>query len=171
MMVLSRAIPVALGVSALYFASFAAAQENLDSGKSAAQLFSSDCAICHKTPQSLAKSAASPNLEVFLRQHYAASRESAAAIAVYLRSAGKGPPAAARAAKPSAKGDGAKTTEKKPADGKPKVAKSREPKSGDGKSSEPKTSEPKDSEPKSSEPQAGDAKTSEPKPADGAKPE
>src|ERR1700687_4022488 len=75
----------------------AAAQENLDSGKSAAQLFTSDCAICHKTPQSLAKSAGSPTLNEFLRQHYAASRETAAALGAYLRSAGGGPRARPRA--------------------------------------------------------------------------
>jgi hypothetical protein len=145
----------------------AGAQENLDSGKSAAQLFASDCAICHKTPQSL-KHAGAPNLVEFLRQHYAASRESATAIAAYL---GKGLAAPARAAKPSAKGDGAKASEKKPAAAKPSVAKSRDAKSGGAKSGEPKASEPKASEPNSSEPKAGDAKPSEPKPADGAKPE
>jgi hypothetical protein len=154
----------------------AGAQENLDSGKSAAQLFASDCAICHKTPQSLAKSAGAPKVEEFLRQHYAASRESAAAIATYLRSAGKGPAAPGNATKRAAKGDGAKGSEKKPAAGKPSVAKSGDGKSGNAKSSEPKTSEPKISdpkvsEPKVSEPKAGDVKASEPKPADGAKPE
>ena len=148
----------------------AGAQENLDSGKSAAQLFASDCALCHKTPQSLAKSAGAPDLVEFLRQHYAASRESAAALATYLRSAGRGP-AAARGTKQSAKSDGAKGPEKKPAAGKPSGSKSGDAKSGGAKSSEPKASEPKASETKSSEPKAGDAKPSEAKPADGAKPE
>src|SRR5512140_3146229 len=76
------------------------AQENLAFGKSPAQLFASDCAICHKSPQGLAaKSGGIGGLEGFLREHYTASRESAAAIAGYLRAAGGGPAAAGRAAK------------------------------------------------------------------------
>ncbi len=146
------------------------AQENLDSGKSAAQLFASDCAICHKTPQGVARSGG-PALVEFLREHYTASRESAAALAAYLQSAGRGPAAPARATKQSAKGDGAKGAEKKPAAGKPSVAKSHDAKSAGAKTSKAKASEPKASEPKSSEPKAGDAKSSDPKPADGAKPE
>jgi hypothetical protein len=148
----------------------ACAQENLDSGKSAAQLFASDCAVCHKTPQGLAKGAL--GLDDFLRQHYAASRESAAALAAYLRSAGKGPAAPPRGTKQSAKGDDkTKASEKKPAAGKPSVAKSSGAKSGNAKSKEPKASEPKVSEPKSSESKVDDTKASEPKPAEGAKPE
>lgn len=139
-----------------------AAQENLDSGKSGAQLFASDCAICHKTPQSL-KHAGAPNLVDFLRQHYAASRESATAIAAYL---GRSLAAPARAIKQSAKGDGTKGSEKNPAAGKPSAPMARDAKSGGAKSSEPKASEPNPSEPK-----ADDAKPSEPKPADGVKPE
>ena len=41
------------GVLALCFASSAGAQENLDQGKTGAQLYASDCAICHKSPQGL----------------------------------------------------------------------------------------------------------------------
>jgi len=83
---------VALGVPvfALSIVASAAAQENLDSGKSAAQLYGSSCAICHKTPQGLAKAVGSFGLSNFLREHYTASKESAAAIAAYVESVDKG---------------------------------------------------------------------------------
>jgi|PersoiStandDraft_1058852.scaffolds.fasta_scaffold10348_2 hypothetical protein len=157
------------------------AQESLDSGKTAAQLFASDCAICHKTPQGLAKPGRISGLNDFLRQHYTASRESAAAIAAYLQSVGKGPaaPVPGRAAKRTGKGDNkakgaekkpepaksenGKSGDEKPGDGKPADAKTSEPKTSEPKTSEPKTSEPKAAEPKSSEPKAAEPKPSEPK--------
>lgn len=101
-------------LGALAFAAPAWAQENLDQGKSAQQLFASDCAICHKTPQGLAaKSGGMFGLDGFLREHYTASRETAAVLAKYLQSVG-GEPAPAdnkrsgnsnsrRAAKPADK--------------------------------------------------------------------
>lgn len=92
------------------------AQENLDHGKSAQQLFASDCAICHKTPQGLAaKSGGMFGLDGFLREHYTASRETASVLAKYLQSVG-GEPApdnkrsGRSAAKPSdKKSDGTKS--------------------------------------------------------------
>ena len=48
MTMVSRGIRLAVGVLALVFAGAAGAQENLDQGKSGAQLYASDCAICHK---------------------------------------------------------------------------------------------------------------------------
>ena len=72
-------------VLVLSFAGLACAQENLDSGKTGAQLYASNCAICHKTPQSLGRGGMF-GLSGFLREHYAASRESAAAIAAYIES-------------------------------------------------------------------------------------
>ena len=99
----------ALGVIA--FAAPACAQDNLDQGKSAQQLFASDCALCHKTPQGLAAKAGGMfGLDGFLREHYTASRQTAAVLAKYLQSVG-GEPAPAenkrsssrRAAKPADK--------------------------------------------------------------------
>jgi len=70
----------------------ALAQENLDAGKSGAQLYASNCAICHKSVQALDKSTGGLfGLESFLREHYTASREAAATIAAYLNSVGGGP--------------------------------------------------------------------------------
>lgn len=81
---LSRGIRLAFGALALCVASSAGAQENLDRGKTAAQLYASDCAICHKSPQSVTKAKGEFGLESFLSEHYTASRESAAIIAAYL---------------------------------------------------------------------------------------
>lgn len=175
MTLLNRASGLAIGVLALVFAGSAGAQENLDQGKTPAQLFASDCAICHKSPQGLAKSGGLFGVESFLREHYTASRESAAAIAGYLaqvdRAAGPAPkkPPVKRAAKGDGK-DGKTKTGGKPEAGKPGEmkgpdAKSTEPKSSEPKSSEPKPSEPKPSEPKTSEPKASEAKPPETKAA------
>ena len=70
----------------------ASAQENFDAGKSGAQLYASNCAICHKSAQALDKSGGGLfGLDSFLREHYTSSRESAAAIAAYLKTVGGGP--------------------------------------------------------------------------------
>jgi hypothetical protein len=63
----------------------ASSQENLESGKTAAQLYATDCAICHKSPQSVTQAPGIFGLESFLREHYTASREAAASIAAYLK--------------------------------------------------------------------------------------
>jgi hypothetical protein len=67
-----------------------AAPEDLNRGKTPAQLFASDCADCHRNPRGLAKRDAN-SLTAFLRVHYTVSKESAAAIAGYLVSLGADP--------------------------------------------------------------------------------
>lgn len=57
---------------------------NYSAGKSAAQLFNSDCSGCHKSAQGLAKTAAGRGLVDFLRKHYTTSQETAALLADYL---------------------------------------------------------------------------------------
>ena len=182
-----------LGFLLVLVAAPAGAQESLDSGKTPAQLFASDCAICHKSPQGLAKSGGILGLDSFLREHYTASRESAAAIAAYLQAFGNAPAAPARRAtkkgtgKTEAKGGdkpkaGEKKTETKksgvtlPGDNTPPPAKTSEPKTSEPKSSDSKPSESKasdtkagDSKPsesKASEPKSSDTKASEPKASD-----
>ncbi len=158
MTVIGRGAGLAIGVLVLVYAGAAGAQENLDHGKTAAQLFASDCAICHKSPQGLAKSGGLFGIEGFLRQHYTASRESAAAIASYLRAAGEAPAGAAKkgtTTKRAAKGDEkGKAGEKKKSDGAVTLP-------GDNKPAEAKPDEPKASETKPAEP---------PKPAELPKP-
>jgi hypothetical protein len=108
----------------------ALAQDNFDAGKSGAQLFAADCAICHKSAQSINRDVGGPfgGLESFLREHYTASREAAAEITAYLKSVGGGPAAVERrspkakrkaaddkkGAKPAKTDEKAKTEEKKP---------------------------------------------------------
>jgi hypothetical protein len=71
---------------ALFGAATAFAQENLDAGKSPAQLFASDCSVCHQSPKGLAKGSSSSSLSSFLRQHYTSSQQNASVIAGYLLS-------------------------------------------------------------------------------------
>jgi len=139
-----------IGLVTLILAGPAAGQESLDKGKTPAQLFASDCSPCHKSPQGLAKSGGLFDLDGFLREHYTASRESAAAIANYLKSMESGP---GRATKRATKGDekakseatkkpAAKTEEGKGAEKKPDAA-SEEPKPLGILAPEPKASDTK----------------------------
>ena len=169
MMVFSRGSALAIGILALGLAGGAGAQESLDAGKSGAQLFASDCSICHKTPQGLSKSGRAFGLDGFLREHYTASRESAAAIAAYIQATDKGPaaPAPGRAVKKgTGKGDDkAKGAEKK-SGGKPSDTKTEDTKPADAKPAETKPAEAKPSESKPSE-----SKPSDGQPPDISKPE
>jgi hypothetical protein len=160
-----RGIRAAIATWALCLACAAGAQESLDQGKTPAQLFASDCSICHKSPQGLTRAGGILGLDSFLREHYTASKETAAAIAGYLRAMDTA--AAARTSKRSAKGD-----DKKKAGAKPGEEKGTDNKSG-AKTAEPKSSEPKSVEPKPPEilapeskaaPAAGEAKPAEGKP-------
>lgn len=169
MTMVSRGIRLAVGVLALAFAGAAGAQENLDQGKSGAQLYASDCAICHKSPQKLGSAGGIFGLESFLREHYTASRESAAVIAAYLKAVERATPAApahGRASKRTAKGEErGKHGESKPVEKKPEADKAGESKPAGAKTSEPKSSEAKPAE-KPSEAKPSEAKASEPKPSE-----
>lgn len=105
-------IGLTVGIFTACLAGIAGAQESLDRGKSPAQLFASHCSACHKSPQAVAKSGGLFGLEGFLREHYTTSRETASAMANYLRAMDTGP--AGRPTRRAAKGDGrAKLDEKK----------------------------------------------------------
>jgi cytochrome c553 len=63
----------------------ASAQESLERAKTAAQLYATNCARCHKSPQSVTTTTKIfGRLESFLREHYTPSSQSAATIAAYL---------------------------------------------------------------------------------------
>src|SRR5476651_432356 len=139
---LNRGIGLAIGALTVGFAGGVGAQENLDQGKSGAQLFASDCAICHKTSAGLSRGHLL-GLDSFLREHYTASRESAGAIAAYIQATDKGPPPAAGAKPAKRKTDNKtdkKDDEKKPDGGKPADAKSSAGKPGDAKPGDAKSS-------------------------------
>src|SRR5579862_6416824 len=91
-----RGILVAGGIAVAASAVPVRAQDNFDAGKTPAQLYAADCAICHKTPQGLAKGGGVFGLAGFLREHYTASREAAAAIAAYVQAVDTGPPPVAK---------------------------------------------------------------------------
>jgi hypothetical protein len=162
---------VGLGAAilALFVAGQAGAQENLDSGKTPAQLFASDCAICHKTPSGLSKQGNARGgllgLQGFLREHYTASREAAAAIAAYVQAADRGPPPGdhKRAAKPKEKvkpGESQAAKPKANAEGKPDTKS--EPKAPDTTATERKPADSKPAASAPAEPKA-EAPKSEPK--------
>ena len=147
---LRRGVRLMIGVSALCLASGAGAQENLDQGKNPAQLFASDCAVCHKSPQGLSKSGGA-ELDSFLREHYTASREAAFALANYLRSMDAGP---RRASRRPAKDDKTKSIDNKKAEVKPANVEGAEKTNAatdTKRSSQPKSAEPRSSRPKPSD--------------------
>ena len=137
------------------------AQENLDAGKTPAQLYAADCAICHKTANGMSQAGGIFGLTGFLRQHYTASREAAAAIAKYVQSIDKGP--ASPAKHPPAKRSAKRNDKSKAGEAKKDDSKAREEKSGS--KAEAKT-EPKPAMEKPSADKAGDVKPAEPKAAE-----
>jgi hypothetical protein len=158
---LDRGMRQAVGVLALLWVVPVSAQENLYSNKTPAQIFASDCAICHKSPQGLSKAggAFGLGLESFLREHYTASRESAAALAKYVQSMDSGPAAPEKKTKRSAK-----PVAKKPGDGKDGKA------AGGKPSAEPKGEAKTEAKPEPKAEPKAEAKP-ESKPAEAAKPE
>jgi hypothetical protein len=116
MMVFLRRISFGAAALALFTAGQACAQEDLDSGKTPAQLYASNCAICHKTPHGLSKAGGPFGLQGFLREHYTASRQAAAAIAAYVDAADRGAPPVERkrAAKPKEAGKPGEAKASKP---------------------------------------------------------
>ena len=58
--------------------------EDFDAGKSAPELFASNCSSCHHTPHGLAKRMNGWSLDSFLQEHYTASRASADTLSAYL---------------------------------------------------------------------------------------
>jgi len=125
MLRLNRAVLLLGGVLALC-AKPVWAQENFDLGKTPAELYAADCAVCHKSPQGLAKS----GTEAFLREHYTASREAAAAIVGYLRQVGGGelPARVAQPAESAGKQAGKHRKRSEANSDEPKSTKSKKPK-------------------------------------------
>jgi hypothetical protein len=104
------------GLAPAIFPALAQAQVNIDQGKSPAEIYSSDCATCHKTPRGLAAGKNSLMLSAFLREHYTASRDQAAALAAYVLGAGGAEPA------PKQKPDVEHARAEEPKAGEPKTA-------------------------------------------------
>lgn len=77
-----------------------AVAQDFSAGKTAAQLFASDCSACHKSPAGLAKGQSTGALVSFLREHYTTKPETASALAAYVAGAGPGNARVAPAPKP-----------------------------------------------------------------------
>jgi len=110
-------------VLALVMVPGAKAQTNIDRGKPPSELFANYCAVCHKTTRGLATGRNSLTLSLFLREHYATSREQAAALAAYVISAGGNAPVPTkpeRAKTEEPKNQEPKTQESKGHEGKPR---------------------------------------------------
>lgn len=67
-------------------ASAAAPAQDLTAGKTPAQLFRSDCAECHHSPNGITRTRDVRALTDFLREHYTTKSETASALAVYVSS-------------------------------------------------------------------------------------
>lgn len=163
--VLALIAPVLFSVTAVQAAP--TEQNDYDAGKTPAQLFESDCGICHKSPAGLSK-APGMALESFLSEHYTASREAAAILAKYLQGVDMGQKEAPSARRPKAGAKPKSAKESKASDAKPADAKSSETKPSETKPSDAKPDEAKDekksTEAKKSEPKAGEAVSSDTKP-------
>jgi hypothetical protein len=135
-----------IAVLALAIGGPASAQENFDQGKTPAQLYASDCAICHKSPRGLSRAAGMFGMVNFLREHYTVSRQNAASIAAYLQEVDREPaPARSRSTRRQPTGSKlpparptATSSETKPADAKPTDAKPADAKPADAKPADAK---------------------------------
>lgn len=87
---LSRALALAtmLGLIGYCAVGPAQAQENLEAGKNAAQIFTDACSACHKSTHGLLKTVARGSLAGFLKEHYTTSPAMASLLADYLLSHG-----------------------------------------------------------------------------------
>src|SRR3979411_789956 len=86
---LSRALSLAT-VTLLIgcFAVIPAQGQNLEAGKSPAQIFAGTCNACHKSPRGLLKTVPAGSLPGFLRQHYTTSGDMASLLSAFLVSNG-----------------------------------------------------------------------------------
>jgi cytochrome c553 len=133
-----------IGLLAGLAPTLAYAQTNIDQGKTAAQIFATDCAECHKAARGLANGKNSAALADFLREHYTTSREQAAALAAYVLGGRGSEPSGAtgQGKKPAAERASASAEE-------PKRGKNQKPgKPDEGISTSAKPQRPTEAEPK-----------------------
>jgi mono/diheme cytochrome c family protein len=78
---------VAVALSAILISPRANAQaQNLDQDKTAAKLFATTCAECHRSARGLAKGRFSITLWYYLQRHYTSSSATARTLTAYLQS-------------------------------------------------------------------------------------
>jgi hypothetical protein len=133
---LMRTACLAVALWVFGFANATQAQENLDAGKSGSQLYAASCSICHKLPDGVAKAEHVFALESFLREHYTASKESAAMVADYLKSVSK-EQVVGRSRSPKRAKAQVKHKQEKPKDDKATENKAEDKNKGEPKSAKP----------------------------------
>lgn len=74
----------ALAMTICFSVPAAVQAQNLEAGKSPAQIFNGACTVCHKSARGLVKSVPPNALPTFLRQHYTTSSDMAGALSGYL---------------------------------------------------------------------------------------
>src|SRR6202048_4435347 len=90
---LSRALSLATVMLLIgCFAAIPVQAQNLEAGKSPAQIFTGTCTACHKSPRGLLKTVPAGSLQGFLRQHYTTSPEMASLLSGFLVSNGAADP-------------------------------------------------------------------------------
>jgi len=89
-----------IALAMMLAATTARGQQDLDAGKSGAQLFTQDCASCHRSPHGLNRSMSGGALVSFLRQHYTSSANSANLVAGYVLGAAPNPRAERQKGRP-----------------------------------------------------------------------
>jgi hypothetical protein len=81
-----RGVTLSFLSAALVLAAPAAAQDNLNRGKTPQQMFNTDCGICHSNVRSLGASMGAWQLSQFLAEHYTTSKAAASMLTSYLMS-------------------------------------------------------------------------------------
>jgi cytochrome c551/c552 len=117
MLRLRQLAPWVTAVLATCLAAPAGAQGNIDAGRTPAQLFADTCAACHRSAREIRRPSAG-----FLRQHYTAGSDEAAAMANYLSGVANDPRAAQPKRPPTVVGDPAAENAKQQAKQQPKQA-------------------------------------------------
>ena len=80
----SRALSLATVVLLIGCSASMGQAQNLEAGKSPAQIFSGTCAVCHKSARGLLRTVAPGSLPSFLRQHYTTGTEMAGMLSAYV---------------------------------------------------------------------------------------
>ena len=104
-----------LAAAVVFVAAGALRAQDFTAGKTAAQLFSSDCLACHRSTAGLAKTRDPRTLAGFLREHYTTKPETAESLANYVLS-GASPAAADKRGRGAPANDAAPERATEPSD-------------------------------------------------------
>ena len=129
-----RCLAGSIGLLAGLLPVLAEAQTSIEQGRSPAEMFSLDCAECHKSARGLANGRNASALAAFLDEHYTSGKDQAASVAAYVMGAGGGaavPPV--RAARPTLEHARTEEPKREPGEGTPATARLQPPASEEQK--------------------------------------